>query len=211
MPKAPGAAPRKKDRRRWQEARFILAAGSQAQWPKHRATEIAFAGRSNVGKSSLLNALVGSRKALARVSNTPGRTRQIIFFEITPKLCLVDLPGYGFAKVSKSERNQWGKHISEYLQERENLALVVVLLDARHGASELDRMLIDFLGECEIPIQVVFTKADKVPKTKLKAQVRRYAEEVVPEFAEHALAVSSQSGEGITQLRRRIEGLQSDA
>lgn len=206
MKKAPGA----KGGRRWQDAEFLLAAGSRAHWPNHRAAEVAFAGRSNVGKSSLLNALVG-RKALARVSGTPGRTRQIVFFELSPKICLVDLPGYGYAKVSKSERNAWGKQINTYLEERENLALVVVLLDARHGATDLDRMLIDFLGRCEIPIQIVFTKADKVPKTKLKAQIRRFAEDVVPGFAEHALAVSSTTGQGIDELRRRIEGVQSSA
>ncbi|MCB0219672.1 MAG: YihA family ribosome biogenesis GTP-binding protein [Chrysiogenetes bacterium] len=204
MRKAPGA----KGSRRWQDAEFILAASAPAHWPKHKAAEVAFAGRSNVGKSSLLNALVG-RKALARVSGTPGRTRQIVFFELSAKLCLVDLPGYGYAKVSKSERNAWGKHINAYLQERENLALVIVLLDARHGASDLDKMLIDFLGECEIPIQIVFTKADKVPKTKLKAQIRRFAEDVLPGYAEHALAISSTTGDGIDQLRRRIEGVQS--
>src|SRR6185437_8779876 len=141
----------------WQ---FAAAAGGEASLPPMRGTEIAFAGRSNVGKSSLINALTG-RKSLARVSRTPGRTQQINFFSLGDgRLALADLPGYGFARAPKKRIAQWSDLIYRYLKGRSVLRRVLVLVDSRHGLKDSDRALFDFLDEAAVSYQVVLTKID---------------------------------------------------
>lgn len=146
-------------------AAILLSAVSKAQYPQDDMPEIALAGRSNVGKSSFINTLLG-RKNLARTSGKPGKTQQLNFYNIDDKLRFVDVPGYGYAKVSKVERAKWGKMIEEYLTSRENLRAVVSLVDMRHDPSDDDVQMYEFLKYYEIPVILVATKADKIPRGK---------------------------------------------
>ncbi len=146
-------------------AEILLSAVSKAQYPGDDIPEIALAGRSNVGKSSFINTLLG-RKNLARTSGKPVKTQQLNFYNIDDKIRFVDVPGYGYAKVSKTERAKWGKMIEEYLTTRENLRVVVSLVDMRHEPSADDVQMYDFLKYYEIPVIIVATKADKIPRGK---------------------------------------------
>lgn len=146
-------------------AAILLSAVSKAQYPQDDMPEIALAGRSNVGKSSFINTLL-RRKNLARTSGKPGKTQQLNFYNIDDKLRFVDVPGYGYAKVSKVERAKWGKMIEEYLTSRENLRAVVSLVDMRHDPSDDDVQMYEFLKYYEIPVILVATKADKIPRGK---------------------------------------------
>ncbi|MEW4353958.1 ribosome biogenesis GTP-binding protein YihA/YsxC [Streptococcus pneumoniae] len=146
-------------------AEILLSAANKSHYPQDEIPEIALAGRSNVGKSSFINTLL-NRKNLARTSGKPGKTQLLNFFNIDDKLRFVDVPGYGYAKVSKSERAKWGKMIEEYLTSRENLRAVVSLVDLRHDPSSDDVQMYDFLKYYEIPVIVVATKADKIPRGK---------------------------------------------
>lgn len=146
-------------------AEIVLSAVAKAQYPQDDMPEIALAGRSNVGKSSFINTLLG-RKNLARTSSKPGKTQQLNFYNIDDKLRFVDVPGYGYAKVSKTERAKWGKMIEEYLTSRDNLRAVVSLVDMRHDPSADDVQMYEFLKYYEIPVIVVATKADKIPRGK---------------------------------------------
>lgn len=165
-------------------AEFLTSAVEPSQYPAHALPEVAFAGRSNVGKSSLINRLL-NRKSLAKTSGTPGRTRTINFFLVNDDLCFVDLPGYGWAKVSKAERGRWGRMIETYLTERENLKLFILIVDSRHDTSPLDVQMAEFLEHHRIPRLVVATKADKVKKSRLAGNLNRLkrglaAGEIVP-------------------------------
>lgn len=146
-------------------AEILLSAVSKSQYPADDIPEIALAGRSNVGKSSFINTLLG-RKNLARTSGKPGKTQQLNFYNIDDKIRFVDVPGYGYAKVSKTERAKWGKMIEEYLTSRDNLRVVVSLVDMRHEPSADDVQMYDFLKYYEIPVIIVATKADKIPRGK---------------------------------------------
>ena len=146
-------------------AEILLSAANKSHYPQDEIPEIALAGRSNVGKSSFINTLL-NRKNLARTSGKPGKTQLLNFFNIDDKLRFVDVPGYGYAKVSKTERVKWGKMIEEYLTNRENLRAVVSLVDFRHEPSTDDVQMYEFLKYYEIPVIVVATKADKVPRGK---------------------------------------------
>ncbi|MGD0020715.1 MAG: ribosome biogenesis GTP-binding protein YihA/YsxC [Smithellaceae bacterium] len=144
------------------KAEFVKSAVWPPQYPPATLPEIAFVGRSNVGKSSLVNTLVG-RKNLAKTSNTPGRTQLINFFTINEKISFVDLPGYGFAKVSQSVKKNWGEMVEAYLKERQSLTLVVFILDIRRDPSEDDLSLRDWLTHYRIPYLYILTKTDKIP------------------------------------------------
>lgn len=146
-------------------AEILLSAASKSHYPQDDIPEIALAGRSNVGKSSFINTLL-NRKNLARTSGKPGKTQLLNFFNIDDKLRFVDVPGYGYAKVSKTERAKWGKMIEEYLTSRENLRAVVSLVDLRHDPSADDVQMYEFLKYYEIPVILVATKADKIPRGK---------------------------------------------
>lgn len=146
-------------------AEILLSAANKSHYPQDEIPEIALAGRSNVGKSSFINTLL-NRKNLARTSGKPGKTQLLNFFNIDDKLRFVDVPGYGYAKVSKTERAKWGKMIEEYLTSRENLRAVVRLVDFRHEPSADDVQMYEFLKYYEIPVIVVATKADKIPRGK---------------------------------------------
>ncbi|MDW7798102.1 ribosome biogenesis GTP-binding protein YihA/YsxC [Streptococcus canis] len=146
-------------------ASILLSATNKSHYPQDDLPEIALAGRSNVGKSSFINTILG-RKNLARTSSKPGKTQLLNFFNIDDKLRFVDVPGYGYAKVSKSERAKWGKMIEEYLTCRDNLRAVVSLVDLRHAPSKEDIQMYDFLKYYDIPAIIVATKADKIPRGK---------------------------------------------
>ena len=146
-------------------AEILLSAANKSHYPQDDIPEIALAGRSNVGKSSFINTLL-NRKNLARTSGKPGKTQLLNFFNIDDKLRFVDVPGYGYAKVSKTERAKWGKMIEEYLTSRDNLLAVVSLVDLRHDPSADDVQMYEFLKYYEIPVIVVATKADKIPRGK---------------------------------------------
>ena len=146
-------------------AEILLSAANKSHYPQDDIPEIALAGRSNVGKSSFINTLL-NRKNLARTSGKPGKTQLLNFFNIDDKLRFVDVPGYGYAKVSKTERAKWGKMIEEYLTSRDNLRAVVSLVDLRHDPSADDVQMYEFLKYYEIPVIVVATKADKSPRGK---------------------------------------------
>ncbi|OPJ60295.1 ribosome biogenesis GTP-binding protein YihA/YsxC [Clostridium oryzae] len=149
------------------QCEFITSAVKRTQYPIDNRPEIAFVGRSNVGKSSIINALT-MRKNLAKVGNTPGKTRLINFFLINNEFYLVDLPGYGYAKVSKVERKKWGEIIEEYLTQRENLKKVVLLVDSRHKPTEDDILMLNWIRHYGYNVTVVATKIDKLTKNELR-------------------------------------------
>ena len=190
---------------------FTWAAGSPASLPKMHGLEVAFAGRSNVGKSSLINALTG-RKSLVRVSHTPGRTQELIFFSGDPTLTLVDMPGYGFAKAPKDKIKAWTELIHAYLRGRANLARVYVLIDARHGLKDTDAASLDVLSESAVSHQIVLTKADQVKQADLQERIAATQATLAgrPAAFPRALATSSRSGDGIPDLRAAIAKLKAE-
>lgn len=181
-------------------AEFTRSAFGKRDWPNDQRPEIAFLGRSNVGKSSLLNSLL-QRKGLARTSNTPGRTQSINYFLINDSFYFVDLPGYGFARVSKSMRSDWGKMAEEYLTDREELALSIQLVDSRHKPSALDLQLHEWLVFNEKPHVVVATKADKLSANELSKQLRLIGNEMT---GSKIISYSSQTGRGRDALWSEI-------
>jgi GTP-binding protein len=189
----------------WQ---FLSAAGSLGSVPPMSVPEIAFAGRSNVGKSSLINALTG-RRALARTSNTPGRTQELIFFRGPDRLMLVDMPGYGYAAAAKSKVAAWTGLIHDYLRGRATLARVYVLIDARHGLKDVDGAILDTLGKVAVSHEIVLTKCDQVGEGELaeridavKAAMKKRAA-AFPDL----VATSARSGAGIAELRAAVARL----
>jgi len=187
---------------------FVAAAGSAASLPPMRGTEIAFAGRSNVGKSSLINALTG-RKALARTSRTPGRTQELIFFTNGDGLNLVDMPGYGYAAAAKSKIAAWTELIHAYLLGRRNLARVYVLIDARHGLKDTDTPTLKALSEAAVSHQIVLTKADAVKASDLAGRIAEVeaALEKRPAAFPGVLVSSAEEGAGIQELRAAVARL----
>ena len=184
------------------EITFAASAGSAAQFPRDGLPEVAFLGRSNVGKSSLLNALAGTRN-LAHVSSTPGRTRTVNFFRVGNELYLSDLPGYGYAEVSRETREGFERLVTSYLIGRAPLALCVFLVDARHDPMEGDRMLHAFLREQGLPYVVAATKSDKLGRGALGQRVRMLAKGVAADAA-GLLAVSAETKLGVPELWRVI-------
>jgi GTP-binding protein len=187
--------------------RFAYAAPSIETLPAMGAMEIAFAGRSNVGKSSLINALTG-RSTLARTSHTPGRTQELIFFEgpETAPLRLVDMPGYGYAQAPKTKVAAWTALIHKFLQGRASLARVYVLVDARHGLKDVDRDVLTTLDKAAVSYQLVLTKADQVKAELLQACIAQTEAALAkhPAAYPQVLAISSRSGTGIAELRAAI-------
>jgi GTP-binding protein len=192
----------------WQ---FAWAAGSLATLPPTRGVEIAFAGRSNVGKSSLINALTG-RKALARTSHTPGRTQELIFFSAGGDLTIVDMPGYGYAAASKTKVAAWTELIHAFLRGRANLARVYVLVDSRHGLKPVDDTVLDTLGQAAVSHEIVLTKADQVKPAALAAclEATRAAIAKRPAAFPDVLVTSARTGEGIPALRAAIARLAAE-
>lgn len=186
---------------------FFHAAQKTDQLPPPGLPEIAFCGRSNVGKSSLINALTG-QKALARVSQTPGRTRQLNFFDLAGRLVLVDLPGYGYAKASKDMQRDWQGVMFDYLRGRPNLMRVMLLLDARIETKAADRAAMDLLHAAAVAFQIVLTKADDVGPQKLAARFAEAEALARGHTAAHPLVLvtSSATGLGIPELRAEIAG-----
>jgi GTP-binding protein len=187
--------------------RFVWAAPSIETLPPMGATEVAFAGRSNVGKSSLINALTG-RNALARTSHTPGRTQELIFFDGPERagLRLVDMPGYGYAAAPKTKVASWTALIHKFLQGRATLARVYVLIDARHGLKEVDLEVLQTLDKAAVSYQIVLTKADQVKPAELEACMAETAVALAkhPAAFPQVLATSSRSGDGMPDLRAAI-------
>ena len=185
-----------------EDARFEAAYGTAEQLPESTTPEVAFAGRSNVGKSSLINKLV-RRKALARTSSQPGKTANINFY-LADGIRLVDLPGYGYAKVSDKERQRWADLIAGYFDQDRSFNLVVALVDIRHDAQKLDVEMLSFLSESELPFVVALTKADKLSRSKQDQQASRLAKQFgIPRS--QMIVTSAEKGIGIDELRRRID------
>ena len=184
-------------------AEFVLSATKPAHYPQALLPEIAFAGRSNVGKSSLINTLV-KRKGLARTSNTPGRTQEINFFTVNNRFAFIDLPGYGYAKVPEKIRQNWGPMIEAYLSGRETLRLVVLILDIRRDPSPEDRQLIDWLLHYRLPVLIVLTKIDKVSRNELAQRKRRIGEDLGLPSTIDTVSFSAKTGEGKDLLWREI-------
>ena len=191
-----------------QDCRFIAAGADDAALPRTALPEVAFAGRSNVGKSSLVNALTG-RKTLARTSQTPGRTRLINFFDLGGRLMLVDLPGYGYARAAKADAKRWAALTRRYLKGRAQLRRVLLLIDARHGLKQTDREIMRELDEAAVSYQVVLTKADKVAEQMLDAASAATAGELRRHPAAHpdCPVTSAVSNAGIAELRAALASL----
>lgn len=188
--------------------RFLLGAAAAGQIPDVGPPEVAFAGRSNVGKSSLLNALTG-RRDLARASVTPGRTREINFFDLGGRLRLVDLPGFGYARASRKDAERWHGLARAYLKGRASLRRALLLVDARRGLSPPDADLMRLLDESGVPYQIVLTKADKVKPSDLEAATEAIAAALARRPAAHPaiLRTSAQTGEGVAELRAALAEL----
>lgn len=184
---------------RSKEARFLLFDPTGSGWPAISLPQVAFAGKSNVGKSSLLNALVGNRR-LAHVGKTPGRTRGITIFEVEGKFAFVDLPGYGFAKVSRDERNAWKRLVEEYFSTSRLLRKVYLLVDARRGPGEDERMLSEYLAGLSIPFRWVGMKIDTVKAGERAAAAGRFAGSKSLETGGAPAMVSARTREGIDAL-----------
>jgi GTP-binding protein len=187
---------------------FVLGAAKLEHIPDSLLPEIAFAGRSNVGKSSLVNALTG-RKTLARVSNTPGRTREINFFRLAGVLMLADLPGYGFARASKAQSEQWAALIFEYLRGRPTLRRVILLIDSRRGLLANDTEVMSLLDRAAVSYQLVLTKSDKLKPGELAEVHERVAAVARKHGAAHPdiIATSAVLGDGIAELRAELAAL----
>ena len=189
----------------YRKTHFLVSAAKLSQCPNHIQREVAFAGRSNAGKSSALNALTGSSR-LARTSKTPGRTQLINFFEVEQGVCLVDLPGYGYAKVSRSIKEEWGRHLSDYLQRRESLTGVVLLVDVRHPMKDFDVAMLEWSAAQSLPVHVLLTKADKLKfgaaknaLMKIQQQVQAYGEQVSVQL------YSSLKRQGVDELAQQLD------
>ena len=187
---------------KYETARYEASYGTIAQLPKPTTPEVSFVGRSNVGKSSLLNRLLG-RKQLARVTSVPGKTANINFFDVDG-VKFVDLPGYGYAKVSHTEKQRWADLIGGYFEQERSFNLVISLVDIRHEAQKLDLQMVDFLTEAELPFVVALTKADKITRNK-QNQTAAALRSSFGLAQEQIIITSSETGLGIDELRRRIE------
>ncbi|MDW0118122.1 ribosome biogenesis GTP-binding protein YihA/YsxC [Sporosarcina thermotolerans] len=186
------------------QVEMIMSAVKPEQYPDDGFPEFALAGRSNVGKSSFINKMIG-RKSLARTSSKPGKTQTLNFYKIEEKLFFVDVPGYGYAKVAKSEREAWGGMIDRYLTGREQLRAVVQIVDLRHPPSKDDCIMYDFLGHYNIPTIIIATKADKIPKGKWEKHKKIIRDELYLRAGDPIIVFSSEKGIGMDEAWREIE------
>ena len=180
-------------------ARYELTAVKPEQYPPGRLTEIALVGRSNVGKSSIINTLLG-QKNLARVAANPGKTRQINFYNVDQTFYLVDLPGYGYARVSKDEKAGWERMIDTYLHTREQLQLLMMLVDIRHAPSGEDQMMYDWLIGQNRPWLMIATKADKIPRNQVNVRLREIRTALMMDETEELIPFSAITGQGRDQI-----------
>lgn len=192
-------------------AEFVISNTNVEKCPKDRIPEYAFIGRSNVGKSSLINMLM-ERKSLAKTSGTPGKTQLINHFRINDQWFLVDLPGYGYAKVSKKKRQKFQTYITDYFEQREQLVCAFVLIDCRHDPQKVDLEFMQFLGEKQIPFGIIFTKADKLPSSKLNKQILSYKRKLLQywESLPVNFLTSSTSKLGREEVLSFINGVNKD-
>lgn len=177
------------------KAEFIISAASQKQYPNERVPEIALAGRSNVGKSSFINRMIG-RKNLARTSQKPGKTQTLNFYKLNESFHFVDVPGYGYAKVSKRERDRWGHMMEEYFSERVQLQAVMLIIDIRHKPTKDDQMMYDYLKYYELPVIVIATKADKISRSKEQQYLKRTFETLEMAKEDSLILFSAETGKG---------------
>ncbi|MDD3370271.1 MAG: ribosome biogenesis GTP-binding protein YihA/YsxC [Alphaproteobacteria bacterium] len=190
-----------------QSCDFVLAAAEPAHFPKSRLPEIAFIGRSNVGKSSLINALTGRK--IARASNTPGRTQQIVFFNLFDRLMLVDLPGYGHADAPREQKDRWNGLVQTYLRKREALKCVCLLMDGRHEAKANDLEMMKFLDRAAMPYRIVLTKIDQIRSSERETRIR-HAQALAaqhPAAQSEVMTTSAENGTGIPELRTYLAGV----
>ncbi len=183
---------------------LVISAVRQAQYPEDGFPEFALAGRSNVGKSSFINKLIG-RKSMARISSKPGKTQTLNFYKIEEKLFFVDVPGYGYAKVSKTSREAWSKMIEEYIMNRDLLKAVIQIVDLRHPPSDDDCVMYDFLKYHHIPCIVIATKADKIPKGKWEKHKKMVRDTLDMEAHDTLILFSSETGMGFDAAWAEIE------
>ncbi|MBP1968816.1 GTP-binding protein [Virgibacillus natechei] len=184
-------------------AEIVISAVSSKQYPNDRLPEIALAGRSNVGKSSFINKLI-NRKNLARTSSTPGKTQTLNFYKLNNAFYFVDVPGYGYAKVSKKEREKWGGMMEEYFQSRDTLKITVLITDVRHEPTQDDIQMYEFLKHFELPVLVVATKMDKIPKSKRTQYLKRTKETLEVDPEDYVLPFSSETAEGKDEAWRLL-------
>ncbi len=187
-------------------AKYLLSAHTTHQLPADDGSEVAFAGRSNAGKSSVLNTLT-RQNALARVSKTPGRTQQLVYFTVTPQRYLVDLPGYGYAKVPKELQIHWQTFIDSYFHQRQALRGLVVVMDIRHPLKEYDLQMLAYARQRGLPAQALLTKADKLGRSQQAQTLQKVRNELTKHFADHIniQTFSSKSRQGVEQLHTVIE------
>ncbi len=199
---------------RWlfaQTCTFVIGAAKMEDLPEAKQTEVAFTGRSNVGKSSLINALI-NQKNLARTSNTPGRTQQVNFFNLGKLLTIADLPGYGYARAPRETVRQWTDFVGDYLQSRVQLRRACLLIDGRHGIKESDREVMKMLDKNAVSYQIIITKSDKIKPVQLENLLSKTITEVASHVAAHPelIATSSVKGTGIAPLRATLAALTTE-
>lgn len=186
------------------QAEMVISAVKPEQYPEDGLPEFALAGRSNVGKSSFINKMI-NRKSLARTSSKPGKTQTLNFYKIENQLYFVDVPGYGYAKVSKKEREAWGQMIEKYITGRSILQAVILIVDLRHSPTSDDKMMYDFLKHYNIPTIVIATKADKIPKGKWDKHKKIVKETLNMEKRDPLILFSSETGVGVEEAWTEIE------
>lgn len=188
---------------RFINAKFIKSASKKEEFIVDDLNQIAIVGRSNVGKSSLINLLTNNGK-MAKTSSTPGRTRLVNYFNINNKFYLVDLPGYGYHKASKALADSWDRVMNDYLSENEKLKLVFVLLDSRIGATELDYQMLDYLASYEIPAIIILTKADKISRSEMGLQIAKISKEI--RFNKDLIvATSALKKQGVERIEKLVD------
>src|SRR5690625_851879 len=177
------------------QAKLIISAVSEKQYPKDSLPEIALAGRSNVVKTSFINRLI-QRRSLARTSSKPGKTQTLNFYEINERFYFVDVPGYGYAKVSKQERNKWGQMMEEYFEQRKELTCVLLITDLRHEPTRDDQQMYNYIKYLKLPAIVIATKLDKIPKGKRNSFLKRKRKVLQVSKEDPVIAFSAETGEG---------------